>query len=231
MSLITYHLSLLTYHSSLIMKITCKTTLLPAVPFVGTRIRVRIPHGPDAPMAFSIYNATASGGSEIDWGDGTVEPFTRLNRTVHNYASPGLYEVRIKEGVNPLVVSYKTYDYDRLYSPAILSLVNNDPQLTTLGGWSLIGARNLTSFDTKDSGLSQLTSGQFKNCSSLSGEFYFPKVARMSGTLGDLPFESCTGGITKIHFAEANKAAILATGILDLDPTLGSGTAEVVFDL
>lgn len=213
------------------MKITCKTTLLPAVPFVGTRIRVRIPHGPDAPMAFSIYNATASGGSEIDWGDGTVEPFTRLNRTVHNYASPGLYEVRIKEGVTTLVMVYRAHDYDTLYAPAIISFCSNDPQLVTLGGWSFLGARNMIGLDMSESKVNALNSGIFKNCTSLSGEFYFPCVKNMIATLGDLPFEGCTGGITKIHFAEANKAAILATGILDLDPTLGSGTAEVVFDL
>mgnify|MGYP003291714822 CR=1 FL=1 len=45
------------------------------------------------------------------------------------------------------------------------------------------------------------------------------------------PFEGCTGGLTRLHFAAANEAAIKATTNYQSDPALGTATATCVFDL
>ena len=93
------------------------------------------------------------------------------------------------------------------------------------------GCRNLKSIDIGRSRISQLVEGTFKGCTGLSGELYLPTIRKFPRSASTTPFEGCTGGIVKIHFAARHENEIKSTAAYQNDPTLGTGSATAVFDL
>ena len=214
------------------MKIICTTTLLPEVPFVGTRIRVQVPWQPGGTLDYGIYSLTMPQGCTIDWGDGTVEESTKFLRKVHTYPHPGTYLIKITEGITNMVLTYNypSDDYSVKYGPSVLSFVSNDPNIPVVGAYGFSGCKNMAMFDMRDASLSRLLKSEFRGCVSLTGELFFPKIEYLAGEPGDMPFEGCMG-LTKIHLPKAHEADITSGATFQADPTLGTGAAECVFDL
>lgn len=213
--------------------IITKTTLLPT-PFVGTTIKVR---ATDTARTFGIYMAVLANNlvpATVDWGDGTRNVLaTSTFSTAHEYAENGDYTIRISDDIkeakfigtdSPDAASYA-------YAELPIAFATNATKLVSLNGFALAHCHNLTELDLDDARIATLVQGPFKNCTGLRGEIRLPSVSRFTHSDITFPFAGCTGGITKIHFAAANEEAIKATTAYRTDPTLGTGTAEVVFDL
>lgn len=204
----------------------------PPPPFIGTRIKVKIPHTEGGALEFGFVSMQTHGDPfTLDWGDGTVEEGSQFLRKIHTYAAPGIYEIRASTGVYTQTFTVPNIGYDVLYGPSVLSYVCNDIAMDTLGVNAFCGCVNMATFDVRESSCKRLLKGVLKDCVKLSGELYFPKVSQLQGEVGTMPFEGCTGGITKIHFAEAVEADITSSATYLADPTLGTGTALCVFDL
>ena len=202
------------------MKITCKTTLLP---FVGTRLRLRIAED-GQPFAFYTFDlAWDSDSATVNWGDGTVETVTDVPS--HTYAKAGEYEVRITDDVADLGITGSSGGEDT----SLCAFYSNATQLEELDQFCFNGCMNLVEFDIRESGVRCLNRATFRKCTGLSGELFFPRVGDL-GTKTPALFSGCTGGITKIHFSKANEEAITESDPYQADHTLGTGTAEVVFD-
>ena len=204
------------------MKIAINTTLLPYPP--STRLRIRLAEDGMQRKISSIVLAAGHANCAIDWGDGTVETVTRL--PPHTYAKAGEYIVRLSDDVSALTVSNRN-DTD----PTLLAFASNATLLGKIQQFCFDGCTYLQRIDVRESGLTSLDRMAFRYCTSLSSELYFPKVNQLSGTATSEVFAGCTGGITKIHFAKVNEAAIKASAPYQGDPTLGTGTAVCVFDL
>ena len=216
------------------MKITIQSTLLPRAdpPFVGTQIRVRVPHEPGGSLEYGLFAVKRPEPGFIDWGDGSRQEFTTLSYAVHTYPSPGTYLIRIDAGLSdfvPVTLNPK-YEYPTKYAPCVLGVVSNDESLPYIGANGFNGCLNMTQLDFRSAGIDRLVKANFKGCAALTGEVYFPLVASVQGTAGDMPFEGCTG-ITAIHFAKQHEAAITGGAAYQADPTLGTGVPDVcVFD-
>lgn len=90
---------------------------------------------------------------------------------------------------------------------------------------------NMKTIDIAGSRIETIEKNGFWLCTGLSGELWLPSVRSFGAGTGTMPpFNGCTGGITKIHFAAEHETAIRTTASFKRDPTLGTGTAEVVFD-
>lgn len=196
----------------------------PPPPFVGSRLRLGIAEDGHTFKIMRIALADGSESATVDWGDGNVEQIT--GTAAHTYATAGEYEVKISDDIS-LIAFNDSENHDD--SP--LAFVSNAERLATIQQFCFSGCSRLASVDIRESELSYLSRACFENCTALTGELYFPKVNRLAGVVPKLPFTGCTGGITKIHFAAANEESIRASAQYQADPTLGSGTAEVVFDL
>ena len=242
------------------MKATFKVKVLqgetPPVPqFVGTRITIEVP--PDT-LRWGFQSATLAEGSTaltIDWGDGTVETLSgTITRPVHDYAAAGRYTVEISDDIQAFAPSSTGGDVKTVYAPMIRAYECLTAKVTTLGSFSMVGLANMTvldlrrtsieaigasafqnctaleSLDGLPQGLRKLSNMCFKSCTGITGKVYLPCVDTLSGTsASSAPFIGCTG-ITEIHFAEANRAAIESSQIYQIDNHLGAANATVVFD-
>ena len=211
--------------------ITKKVTLLPA-PFVGTRVRIRVPHSPDAGLTFKILSATRADDCEsfeVDWGDGQKEERGGMMSYGHTYAAAGEYEIKISDGVKSLGLSTPTNAYPSQYVPSVLSVVTKATRLTNFHCFR--GCRNMHTFDMVESAVNTLASYAFVDCASLLGNIYLPRINDLP-TTNRLPFAGCTGGITRIHFSAEHESAIRNSAAFLADPTLGTGVEGVCrFDL
>ena len=193
-------------------------------PFVGSRIRLRIGEDGKTVRISQIGLAAGCEAATIDWGDGSVERVAAA--AAHAYGKAGVYEVRISDEI-------AGFEYNSSSGPddAPLAFFSNASRLTALLPFCFSGCADLGVLDVRESGVEMLGRRAFADCVSLSGEICFPRVKAVEGTAKAPPFVGCSGGITKIHFARENEAVIRSSVPFLGDPTLGTGTAECVFDL
>ena len=157
----------------------------------------------------------------VDWGDGVIEPLYGNN--THIYVQPGTYQVVISDdfavlGFGPC-------------SKFLTSAVSNAQNLVELPSSAFVDAVELATLDLRLTRINKIGPFAFRNCTALTGEFYFPEVRVFSGAAKAMaPFKNCTG-ITKLHFAAKHKESITSCAIYKADPTLGTITGECVFDL
>ena len=213
--------------------ITKKVTLLPA-PFVGTRIKIRVPSTDEGDLEYRIFAAVRADDTEsfdVDWGDGSTETKSGIVSRGHIYAAPGDYEIKISDGIKSLACSSSggSAPFLSKYGPSVLSLVSNATKLARLG--CMYGCRNMRTFDIRKSAVSELGEKIFVDCASLSGDIYLPRISELPYT-DTQPFAGCTGGITRIHFSAEHESAIRNSAAFLADATLGTGVADVCkFDL
>lgn len=157
----------------------------------------------------------------VDWGDGVIEPLYGNN--THIYVQPGTYQVVISDdfavlGFGPC-------------SKFLTSVISNAQNLVELPSSAFVDAVELATLDLRLTRINKIGPFAFRNCTALTGEFYFPEVRTFSGAAKAMaPFKNCTG-ITKLHFAAKHKESITSCAIYKADPTLGTITGECVFDL
>lgn len=157
----------------------------------------------------------------VDWGDGVIEPLYGNN--THIYVQPGTYQVVISDdfavlGFGPC-------------SKFLTSVISNAQNLVELPSSAFVDAVELATLDLRLTRINKIGPFAFRNCTELTGEFYFPEVRTFSGVAKAMaPFKNCTG-ITKLHFAAKHKESITSCAIYKADPTLGTTTGECVFDL
>ena len=215
------------------MTIRKKARLL-AHPFKGSIIDITV--GDQRLFGINqIHRANGHTSMTVDWGDGTVEtiPDPSVENIEHEYATAGNYEVKVSDDVALLTVigAPESVEKATLYAPLVTGFRCNAEALTFLGPLTFVGCDNLRTVDVRRSEIQRLVV-PFIDCTSLSGELYFPKVSQLIANAGrSFTFQGCTGGITKIHFPAASAETIGTCKMFTNDPTLGTGTAEVVFDL
>ena len=157
----------------------------------------------------------------VDWGDGVIEPLYGNN--THIYVQPGTYQVVISDdfavlGFGPC-------------SKFLTSVISNAQNLVELPSSAFVDAVELATLDLPLTRINKIGPFAFRNCTALTGEFYFPEVRVFSGAAKAMaPFKNCTG-ITKLHFAAKHKESITSCAIYKADPALGTITGECVFDL
>ena len=157
----------------------------------------------------------------VDWGDGVIEPLYGNN--THIYVQPGTYQVVISDdfavlGFGPC-------------SKFLTSVISNAQNLVELPSSAFVDAVELATLDLPLTRINKIGPFAFRNCTALTGEFYFPEVRTFLGAAKAMaPFKNCTG-ITKLHFAAKHKESITSCAIYKVDPTLGTITGECVFDL
>lgn len=205
----------------------------PVTPFVGTTLTIRTTR---ADAEFGIYNISpAEGHAEfsVHWGDGGTDRFSEVrNQPLHTYATAGVHTIRISDDAASLTVigSIKPDVAFSRFAALPIAFSTNATMLDALGAYYLGGCPNLTTLDLVCSHVTQTAEGPFKDCTALAGEVYLPCLRQFSRSSSVFPFAGCTG-LTKIHFAAANEAAVKSTTAYQADSTLGTGTAAVVFDL
>ena len=214
--------------------ITKKVTLLPA-PFVGTKVKIHL----DDNLLFNVRGAKLADGRtsiKVEWGDGTTEDFNGdLTAAAHTYPAPGDYIISISDDVRNFGIGGVTDAsvHSSVYAPMVIEIVSNAKLLTLLPGYAFNNCRNMTLFDVNGASVSAIGIGAFKNCVSLDGELFFPKVSDIQGSASKMPFSGCTG-ITALHFAEEHQEEIKASEPYNADEnhTLGTGVKDVCqFDL
>lgn len=170
------------------MKIICKTTLIPAPTFTGTRLAVR---AEDGARTFAVNAATKAPGSEairVDWGDGTFDAVAGdIVRLTHDYAASGDYEVSISDDIASLAV---VGSEDAAGCAAmIVRAQSNARALETLEAYCLKGCKNLAEIDFARSAVRTIGQAAFNACSGLvsAGEWPGGLVE-----LGNTCFYNCT---------------------------------------
>lgn len=204
----------------------------PEPPFVGTRIWIET--SPESPVwgLRDLVKADDSEAITVDWGDGIVERFEGdVVRVTHEYETHGLHEVRISDDVRLLMVVGQLRVFIEDYAPKIIRVRTNGTKLSSLGGYVCYKAVNLTSFVCNAPGPLRMELMGFKGCTAL-GSISLPTVNFVAaGSASELPFVDCVA-LREIHFAAANKDALLASSAFQLDPVhLGSPNGTVMFDL
>ena len=204
------------------MKIICKTTLLPEVQFIGTRIGLRFDD--PASLDWGIFTAGAVPGTvtEIDWGDGTTERVSSISQLVHTYPSVGEYEVRLSDTVTTLRLSNISGAFTD-YAKRIVSFITNSVNLNSIGALCFNGVSGLETVDLRNSNVTTLNTRCFDGCVSLSGRLDLPKVNSIFATA----FKGCVN-ITELHFAKSNEAVISA--LTGFDTLFGAVNARPFFD-
>ena len=212
--------------------ITKKARLVPA-PFVGSILNVNIGDG----LVFKLRKATIAEECDqfiLDWGDGSKEVFDfDASDVEHHYPAPGLYGIKLSDGVESVIVGHNSSDseYSEIYAPMVSSFFSNAQHFNVLASNGFNNCINLVHFDVSGAMVKTLSGNVLRNCSSLAGELYFPKVNAIRGSDTSLPFVGC-GNLTRIHFALSNETKIRACAIFKTDPTLGTGVADICkFDL
>ena len=232
-----------------------KVRVVAAPVFVGTRVSILVTE--DSPVwGFKTANiATGSARVLVDWGDGSVDAFTENVRDVtHAYAVPGRYEVCFSDDLASFALSAKSGVHMRTYGPMIAGVWSNARKLDALLSYAFGSCANLTEIDFKETriraipeycffhcaslvnldnlpvGLVEICKRGFCNCEQIEVA-RFPNVVSVGGTGSLLAFSGCTA-LREIHFAEANKEALLASEAFQDDPEhLGAPNATVMFDL
>lgn len=210
------------------MKIICKTTLLaPAPPFVGTRIGIKLDDPASLTWGIGKFTlADGHGSATISWGDGSQEQVTGGELT-HTYPRPGEYEVRITDDIKDICCLYSASTEKTTFIEMVREFSTNATALATISGTCLAGAANLKTLKCEGSWVKSMLGRAFANCSSVIGRVDFLGAV----TLGPNTFTGCTG-ITEIHFAEANEAAIKAQSSWESSHhTFGAPNAVISFDL
>ena len=215
------------------MKITVKTKLLSAVPpFVGTRLGIEIDEPIDGKYLYGLYSAQFADGCDsvtVDWGDGKTETVAELSRLVHEYDAPGRYEVKVSDEVKTLVLSALS---DQEGYPALqiirqlTSIVCNATKLTTFGRNCCNAATSLRTLDLSQSSVSLLGAFAFSGCTALPSEVLLKPVTSVTAT----SFKGCSQ-IDVLHFATSSETTITTSAGYKSDPTFGTGTAILKFDL
>ena len=214
--------------------ITKKVRLIPA-PFVGTKIKISVLDS----LKFKIRVLVLAEGHDkiaIEWGDGSTQFLNKTSTSVeHDYPSTGDYIIKLSDDVKHICIGFPNgeSEYHTIYAPMVRGFSSNATQLLLIPGFGFHNCVNLQCFDVAKSGVKSILSESFKNCASLSGELFFPKVNELNGDSSSMPFAGCTK-ITAIHFANANAAAITASTAYNADEghTLGTGVKDVCkFDL
>lgn len=222
--------------------------------FVGTRVKILVTE--ESP-AWGFKTANLADGSTrilVDWGDGAVEEFAGGSDLTHAYATPGQYEVRLSDDIVSLALSAKSGVHMRTYGPMIAGVWSNARKLDALLSYAFGSCANLTEIDFKEAQIRAIPEYCFFHCASLvnldnlpvgiveiakrgfcSCERIeiarFPNAVSVAGTGMLLAFSNCTA-LREIHFAEANKEALLASEAFQDDPEhLGAPNATVLFDL
>lgn len=208
------------------MKISVRTTLLPPVPL--TRLTVRVNAGDTMTLASLIC---ASGHSQVTvaWGDGnaTTAPGGKF---AHTYEAAGVYEITISDDIQTLTVVGP--DEAAIASaPFVVGFTTDARLLNSLNSRAFEGCVNLTNLMLDAAMINALLPATFGSCLSLTGKLWFPSVTMLPGPGMLLPFMGCTGGITEIHFAASSEESIKSSKAYVKDPTLGTGTAILKFDL
>ena len=243
------------------MIITKTLTLVaaPVPPFVGTKVTLNLPAdslvwGIDTADAAEEVSDTV----RIEWGDGEVYVGSNeIGNLTHTYPAPGVYEVKISDDIMNMDFSGRSTSKYLKYVKLITAVESNAQNVDALTSCFLCGATNLTRLDMRDvpalvatdncmEGCSALTSLAglprslvqirqlaFAGCTAATGRVDLPNV-RAVGMSGDgaakAPFLGCEG-ITEIHFAATNEAAIKACSVYVADPHLGAANATLYFDL
>ena len=211
--------------------ITKKVRLITApVPFVGSTFRI---HVKDDDLQWGIYSGTLAEGIDavdIDWGDGEHDSYAGDDSIVHTYEHAGEYLVRMAEGVSILSVTGNRGFVD-ISAKKLLEFSITDRKMTTLTQFAFNGCCNLRRFSIAGSGVNILRRLVFQNCTSLKGRIDFPNVNNYILAESAKPLTGCIGGITEIHFDAAMAEVIGQSADFLKDPSLGTGTAVVSFDL
>ena len=211
--------------------ITIKATLVaspvpPAAP--STRIAVRVAAGDTMTIA-SLNLAAGHPLVTVTWGDGmtTSAPGGKF---AHTYTSNGEYAIVISDDVQSLCV-VGTDEAAIASAPLIVGFTTDAQLLTQLNSRAFEGCVNLSNPMLEAAKLDTLLPATFGMCLSLSGVLRFPSVASIPGPGTLQPFVGCKGGITEIHFAIFSEESIKSSKAYGKDPTLGTGTAVLIFDL
>lgn len=231
-----------------------KLAAAPVPPFVGTRIAIETT---DRNLAWGLKTAIIAEGSEriqVAWGDGMTEEVQTLGQVVHTYAVPGRYEILISDDVSTLGISAMSGTYQTVYAPMVCAFKSNARKLTGLAQFAFSKCSQLSEMDFRETSVRALPQYGLRGCAALTGldglprniedigsnaftgcelleVVRFPNVVNVQGGADSLPFKNCTA-LREIHFAEANKEALLASPAFQFDPEhLGSPHATVLFDL
>ena len=232
-----------------------KLAAAPEPPFVGTRIAIETT---DESPFWGFKDAARVNESvliTIDWGDGTVETFDRtLVNLTHEYAVAGHYEVRISDTVSSFTLSSLAGTCQTVYAPMICGVWSNAQTLQELRQFVFSKCKQMAELDLRETNIRGVPGYAFSGCTALTGleglpdgireiglsafsgctgleTVRFPNVVNISGTETSKPFSNCTA-LREIHFAEANKEALLASAAFQFDPEhLGSPNGVVMFDL
>ena len=212
------------------MKITVKTTLLPAE-FVGTRIGVRVRDDLERTYGIGKINLVAGETAKVDWGDGTADTLTAdASNLTHVYPLAGEYEIRLTGGIARLTVTGQPATSPcKIYAKDVLSFFSNSPQLMKLNASAFQGCTNLTEFNVEECPIGQILEYMMTGCESLPPVIRFPCVTTITGSSGHQPFQGCTS-LREIRFSEAFKDSITSSACYQADPHLGSPSAEVIFE-
>lgn len=175
----------------------------------------------------SLIPAVGYDAATVDWGDGSRE--IRGGVAVHHdYAASGGYTVTLGDQVEELRLSLKSSTYRGRFAKRVTAFRSTSEKLVTLMNNCFDGCENLMTVEVPN--VATLGAKAFYNCTALK-QVRLPKVVNLDTSDGDgSPFAGCTG-LEEIHFAAANEAAIKASVTYQADPTLGSGSARVLFDL
>lgn len=204
----------------------------PEPPFVGTRFELEVA---EDSLVWGFRSAIKSADSDaisVGWGDGTSNSFLAdMSYHLHTFPRAGRYTVFVSDDISGIAFSSNSGEYSEKYAPMLRTFFSNSAKLTTLRMFPFSDAVNLTDFDIRETQIETIPVMSFRNCQSLT-RVEFPHVTSVSGqTEANMPFRGCTS-LQEIHFAEANKAALLASPAFQFDPEhLGAPLATVSFDL
>ena len=232
----------------------------PVPPFVGTKVTLNVPADSLVWGIYTADPAEEVGDTvRIEWGDGEVyEGTNELGNLTHTYPAPGVYEAKISDAIMNMDFSGRTSSkYLTKYVKLITSIESNARNVDALTSCFLCGATNLTRFDMREvpalmatencmegctaltslaglpRSLVQIRARAFAGCTAATGRVDLPNVRQIG--IGDdgpekAPFLNCAG-ISEIHFAAANEAAVKASPAYLADPHLGAANATLYFDL
>ena len=215
------------------MTISKKTRLLPP-PFIGTKIKIRVP---EDYQFFGLRSTTLAPGCEtvtVEWGDGTSDTQEGFSRFQHEYAHPGEYEVLISDELSQFALSTSNTGsaFHTHIAPMVLSVLSNAKNLHALYDDCFFHCINMAGCAFNGVQLTTFAKSPFAECASLAGSLALPFAESIEGDKENLPFAGCMG-LTEIHFAQAKKEMLLACPAFeDYESTrLGAENATVYFDL
>ena len=235
------------------MKIHCKTTLYPP-PFVGTEVMIR---PTSEQLTWSFFTMSLKDGVssvDIDCGDGTSVTLNAREKFIHTYPSPGIYRVRIADGIKVFAPCSKpSAEYQEMYAPLIESVRINTSSVVSMIAGNFRNCRNMTTLDLRGSSLAAISAeafrdchaltsldglpptvtkiydSAFQSCKSVTGRVDFPNVTEITAkAVETAPFLDCPG-ITELHFPATSAETITAHPLYSI--SFGAENAAVYCDL